>query len=285
MRSIVIGIITIGLVLLSSASAAESPATEESRMWVPSLALTSGMLVGVASAEVSSSVRPSANNTESIVAPWLGGSLEIMTPAWEPLGRRTRFFVHGGLAGNVGFERNLAKEGDPGALIVPTGQAFLDERLVQGQGSVIRTEPTDFQASAGIGVSITIDTEWRRVRVKPSFEYLVEELEISGLVHRAVLVDPAIPPFNLFVISGSKERYFHSIGPGLEIEADVIRKGPVLLALTGSGGAYHVLGDRDVVISSADSTGAESATWRYRRDAWTYRFQVGLRLRWAPRGD
>lgn len=283
MRSIVNGITAACIVLLSSASSAEPLAVDESQRWVPSLALTSGMLVGNTRGEVESSVRPSAIGTQSLISPWLGGSLELMTPAWEPLGGRTRFFVHGGLAGNVGFERDLAKEGAPAAFVAPTIPAFGDEALVQGQGSVTRAEPTDFQASAGIGFSITIDTEERRFRIKPSIEYLVEEVEISGLVHRATSIDPDIPSFNFFVISGAEEKYFHGIGPGLEVEADIVRKGPVMLALTGSGGAYYNLGDRDVVVSSTDPTGAESATWRYRRDAWTYRFNVGLRFRWAPK--
>jgi hypothetical protein len=285
MRSIVNGITAACIVLLSSASSAEPPAVEESQIWVPSLAVTSGILVERARGGVESSVRPSANGTQSLISPWLGGSLEMMGPAWEPLGGRTRFFVHGGLAGNVGFERDLAKEGSPDTFVAPTIPRFGDEALVQGQGSVTRAEPTDFQASAGIGFSITIDTEWRRIRVKPSFEYLVEEIEISGLVHRATSNDPAIPSFNFFAISGTEEKYFHGIGPGLEVEADIVRKGPLLLALTVSGGAYYILGDRDVVISSTDATGAESATWRYRKDAWTYRGHVGLRFRWAPDVD
>jgi hypothetical protein len=285
MRSIVNAIIAACIALLSSAASAEPLVVDESRRWVPSLALTSGMLVGGARGEVASTVRPSAIGSQSLISPWLGGSLEIMTPGWEPLGGRTRFFVHGGLAGNVGFERDLAKEGAPDTFVAPTIPAFGDEALVRGQGSVIRAEPTDFQASAGIGFSITIDTKWRRIRVKPSFEYLVEEIEISGLVHRATSDDPAIPSFNFFAISGAEEKYFHSIGPGLEVEADIARKGPLLLALTVSGGAYHILGDRNVEFSSTDATGAESAAWRYRRDAWTYRFHVGLRFRWAPDVD
>jgi len=285
MRSIVNGITAACIVLLCSTSFAEPLDDDESRRWVPSLAITSGMLIGSAHGEVESTVRPSTTGTETLISPWLGGSLEIMTPGWEPLGGRTRFFAHGGLAGNFGFERDLAKEGAPGPFLAPTIPQFGNEELVRGQGSVIRWKPTGFQASAGIGFSITVDTEWRRIRIKPSFEYLTEKTEISGLVHRATSDDPAIPSFNFFEISGAEETFFHSIGPGLEIEADIARKGPLLLALTTSGGAYHVLGDRDVEFSSTDATGVESATWSYRRDPWTYRFHVGLRFRWAPDVD
>ena len=285
MRSIVNGITAVCIVLLCSTSSADPRVVDESRKWVPSLAVTSGILISSARGEVSSTVRPSAIGSDNLTSPWLDGSLEIMTPSWEPLGERTRFFVHGGVAGNFGFERDLAKEGAPGPFIVPTDPFFNDEILVRGQGSVIRVEPTGFQASAGVGFSITIDTEWRPIRIKPSLEYLVEEVQISGLVHRAMSDDPAIPSFDLFAISGAEEKFFHSIGPGLEIEADITRKGPLLLALTASGGAYHLLGDRDVEFSSTDATGTQSATWSYRKEPWTYRFDVGVRFRWAPRAD
>jgi hypothetical protein len=285
MRSILNGITGVCIVLLCSPSSADPGVVDKSRKWVPSLALTSGILSSSARGEVSSTVRPSAIGSDSLTSPWLGGSVEIMTPSWEPLGERNRFFVHGGVAGNFGFERDLAKEGAPGPFIAPTVPLFGSEDLVRGQGSVTRVEPTGFQASAGVGFSITIDTEWRPIRIKPSLEYLVEEVQVSGLVHRAVSVDPAIPSFDFVSISGAEEQFFHSIGPGLEIEADITRKGPLLLALTASGGAYHLLGDSDVEFSSTDATGTESATWSYRKDPWTYRFDVGMRFRWAPRVD
>lgn len=278
--------ICIFIALLATASSAAPPDYRESSRWVPSLGVTSGLLVEQdARGEVASSVRPNAEAASSLVAPWFGADLEGMTPAWEPLGGRIRFFVRGGIAGNFGFERDLAKEGSPGRFVSTGLPGFGDERLVRGQGSVTRVEPTGLQASAGIGVSFTLDSEWARHRIKPSFEYLFEETKISGVVHRAFLIDAAGPTHDFVAISATDERSFHGVGPGLEIETDVARKGPFLLALTVSAGAYHILGDRDVVVSSTDATGTESAVWRYRKDAWTYRAQVGLRFRWAPKTD
>ena len=282
MRSIVVGITAACLVLPCSAALAEPSRTDESQKWVPSLGLTSGILVGGARGDVSSSVRPSAGGSESLISPWIGASLEIMTPAWEPLGGRTRFFAHGGVAANVGFDRDLAKEGAPAKFVAPTLPPINSDAVVQGQGSVTSTQPAGFQASAGAGVSFTIETGWRRLRIKPSFEYLVEEIEVDGLVHRATLLDPNVPSFNFISISGSQTEFFHSIGPGLEIEADIARGGPVLVALLVSGSAVHILGDRDVDFSSTDATGLDTATWGYRKDAWTYRAHVGVRFRWVP---
>jgi hypothetical protein len=282
MRFIVNGITASCIVLLSSAASAEPPAVDESQKWVPSLAVTSGILVESARGEVASTVRPSAIGSQSLISPWLGGSLELMTPAWEPLGGRTRFFVHGDLAANFGSERDLAKEGAPAEFLAPNFPGITNDALVQGQGSVTHAQPTGLMVSAGAGLSITIDTEWRRIRIKPSFEYLLEGIEVGGLVHRATIEDPSVPIFNFIVISGNQNEYFHGLGPGLEIEADVARTGPLLVALLASGSVYRIIGDRDVEFSSTDPTGAESATWRYRKDAWSYRAHVGLRFRWVP---
>lgn len=281
MKYIIDAVVITLFLLAPSASIAQSLGEGDSGRWIPSLEITSGMLMSSASAAVESTARPSASGTADFVSPWIGGSLEIMTPVWKPLGGGTRFFLHGGLAGNVGFERDIAKEGSPGPFKVPAVPTD-DPSIVRGQGSVTRAAPSGFQASAGIGVSITIENDWHPIRIKPSFEYLVEEIEVSGLVHRATSLDPSIPTFNLYAVSGSQTQFFHSIGPGLEIEADIFRKGPMLLALTGSGGAYHIIGNRDVEFSSTDPTGTESAAWSYRKDPWTYRFDVGLRFRWAP---
>ena len=285
MRFILNAVALAGIIFFSGSSAADPELGEGSQRWVPSFALKSGLLMSSASGEVASTGRPSASGTEDLISPWIGGSLELMTPAWESLGGRTRFFVHGGLSGNVGLERDLAKEGAPGEFKVPTIPQFGSPDLVRGQGSVTSVKPTGFQASAGIGLSFTIDTDWRPIRIKPSLEYLVEEVEVSGVVHRATSLDPSIPTFNLYAVSGAERRFFHSLGPGLEVEADIFRKGPMLLALMGSGGAYRLLGDSDVEFSSTDPTGVESATWGYTKDPWTYRFDVGVRFRWVPDGD
>ncbi|MAI25380.1 MAG: hypothetical protein CMN75_05035 [Spirochaeta sp.] len=289
----IIDVIVVALFLLvSSASIAESSGEDDSGRWIPSLKISSGMLMSSASGSLVSTLQEqgqpepvieSASGASDFVSPWIGGSLEIMTPVWKPLGGGTRFFLHGGLAGNVGFERDLAKEGSPGPFkFPPLLPLFSSPTLVRGQGSVTRAAPTGFQASAGIGISFTIETDWLPIRIKPSFEYLVEEIEISGLTHRATSLDPAIPSWNLYAVTGSQTRFFHSIGPGLEVEADIFRKGSVLMALTGSGGAYHLIGNRDVEFSSTDPTGSVTGEWAYRKDPWTYRFDLGLRFRWAP---
>ncbi len=285
MRSIVGCITAACIATLSGASAAEPTEVDESTRWVPSLAITSGLIADGSRGQVSSTVRPGAFGSGSQLAPWLGGSLEIMSPAWaSSRAGRPRAFIHAGLAANFGFERDLAKEGSPGGFIAPTIPGIANDDLVQGQGSTTSAQPAGFQATAGAGVAFTLDTSWRRIRIKPSVEYLLEQIDVRGRVHRARVNDPAIPSYDLFAITGIETEYFHGIGPGLEIEADISRAGPFVVALLASGGAYYVLGDRYVGFSAVDATATENATFEYRKHPWSYRAHVGFRFRWAPRG-
>ena len=284
MRSIGTAAAICTLALLARASSAELPAENAQHRWVPSLAITSGLIADGARGGVTSSIRPSAAGTESFASPWLGGSVGIATPALEVGGVRSRLFAHAGVAGNFGVERDLAKEGSPGPFVVPPENADFGEITVEGQGSTASAGPRGLQSSAGVGVSIEVDTPWRTIRVKPSFEYLHEQVRISGGVRRAQDDDLSIQSYLFFVISGSRNKDFHGIGPGLELETDVSRVGPFEIALALSGSAYKILGNRSVTFTETDPTAAQSATWRYRKQAWTYRGYVGLRFLWSPDG-
>lgn len=264
-------------------SAAETQDTDTPNRWVPSLAITTGILADGARGGHESSLRPSASGTESLPSPWLGGSVGLATPALEVLGIRSRLFAHAGIAGNFGGERDLAKEGSPGPFLPPTSPRF-GEDVVQGQGSTTTVGPRGLQTSAGVGVSIEVETPWRTIRIKPSVEYLYEQIRLAGSVRRARDDDPSIPSFFFFVIKGSKNKDLHGIGPGLELETDVSRVGPFHIALAISGSAYKILGDRDMTFTRTDPTATESATWRYNKQAWTYRTYVGLRFHWSPDG-
>ena len=267
MRSIGIAAICT-FALLARTSSAELPAAEAPPRWVPSLAITTGLVADGARGGVDSSLRPSAAGTDSFVSPWLGASVGVASPALEVVGIRSRLFVHAGIAGNFGVERDLAKEGSPGPFVTPNRPRY-GEETVQGQGSKATVGPGGLQASAGWGVSIEVDTPWRKIRVKPSFEYLYEQVRVSGTVRRARDDDPLIPSFFFFTISGSRNKDFHGIGPGLELETDVSRVGPFDIALALSASVYKIFGDRDVAFTRTDPTATESATWSYRKRAWT----------------
>jgi hypothetical protein len=305
---------------------------DETERWVPSFSVYSGVLVQSADGQLVSSrilgecadpppgqippdpahcqqqIRPTAppsdvplpsvtiSGDDLMVTPFVGGSLELMTPGLTSLPGRPRLFVHGDAAASFSATRDLAKEGVPDAFAVAEDlrdEDFLKESTILGQGSTTSAELRPLVISAGAGVAFTLEAWERRIRIKPSVEYLREEIEVKGVVHRAVQTRYVPAPkagdflpddpdgFRLIKLSGSHKQAFHGVGPGLEIELDTRRAGPFMLAVYASGNAYAFLGDRDVEFSDANEF-EETATWRFEKNEWALRGFVGLRFRWVP---
>jgi hypothetical protein len=223
------------------------------------------------------------------VTPFVAGSLELMTPGLTSVPGRPRLFVRGDAAASFAFTRDVAKEGSPGEFEVSPNVVYPTQETIRGQGSATTAEVKPLLISAGAGVAFTVDAWERRLRVKPSVEYMREEIEATGVLHRAARtrVDP--PPtvdefpegFRLIELSGDKKQVFHGIGPGLEIEADTGRAGPLILTVYLAGQAYAFLGDLEMEFSDTNEYG-ETATWRFEKDRWGYRAGVGVRFRWVP---
>jgi hypothetical protein len=224
-----------------------------------------------------------------MVAPFVAGSLELMTPGLTSVPGRPRLFVHADAAASFSFTRDLAKESFAGEFEVAPNVDFPNEQTILGQGSTLTAEVKPLLISAGTGVAFTVDAWDRRLRIKPSVEYLREEIEVTGVVKRQVYDGSVEVPttedfpdgFRAIELSGSKKDVFHGLGPGLEIEADAGRAGPLVLAVYVAGQAYAFLGDLEMEFSDTNEFD-ETATWRFEKERWGYRAGVGLRFRWVP---
>jgi hypothetical protein len=265
------------------------------------------------------------------LTPFVGGSTEVMTPGLQGVPGRPRLFAHGDLSAAFSFVRNVAKEGVPGGIEYPSPQRVnssdpnspigppdlppgstliktapnTTEGSIPGIGSSTAGEVQTLVASAGLGVAFTIDAMERRIRIKPSVEYMREEIEVTGRLVRAYQVDtgllkdavPGAPLINgvyldTIDLQAAKTRPFYGIGPGLEIEMDAARGGPVVLSLFASGQAYYMLGDLDVHMRAEQDVLADGtyvvtdqtvdADWDFHIHQWAYRGGVGLRFRWLP---
>jgi hypothetical protein len=232
-----------------------------------------------------------------MVTPFVAGSLELMTPGLTSVPGRPRLFVHGDAAVSFAPTRDVAKEGLPEEFELDPSANVASERLIRGQGSTTTAELKPLLISAGAGVAFTIGTGERRLRIKPSVEYLREEIEVTGVVRRVVTThtDPAPDPeefrnypctersgFRCIELSGGKKKVFHGVGPGLEIEWDAARAGPFVLAVYLAGQAYAFLGDLEVEFEDRNELG-EWARWSFEKSSWGYRGGVGLRFRWVPK--
>jgi hypothetical protein len=327
----------------TSATPAKAVVRDETERWVPSFAIFSGVIAAELEADVESGmmgrrlfyrpsepppapqfsfgdavfvpplgeplqpVRPPASGDDLGVEPFIGGQLELMTPALQRVPGRPRFYIAGDVSWSFGFNRDVAKEADPGEMELPEADDLRTaEASVEGQGSRATTEPEDLVIGANAGIAFTIDIGERRLRIKPNAGYLRQELEYTGSVNRAVKISSGRNNFpqentpatwETIKIEGRDQEVYHAIGPGLELEFDAARAGPFMLSLFAGANAYKIIaGDRTIEFEGTDTweqnspdefgggtnTRTEEASWKFVKAPWSYRGAVGIRFRWLP---
>lgn len=249
---------------------------------------------------VSRKIQPDDSGSDTNVAPLVGASIELMTPRlFEPL-FQPRLFVHADAAAAFGFERNLAGAGKPDEFGPPTenfandpvgpAEPDVQEEPIVGQGTRTKLQTRQWVYSGGAGVAFSLKAFERRIRIKPSFEYLRAEIDLIGSVRRAVKQvelsersATALNPseFRLLALDFTDKETLHGFGPGLEIEADTAYVGPFLMSVFLMGRGYYLQGNLDFSFTETNEFG-ETATWTAELDPWTWRGGVGLRFRWVP---
>jgi len=298
-------------------AAAEAVAADEADRWVPALTFDAGFVLQDVEASIESGdvlgpgfpnpflpsqqpIRPAASGDTLMFTPDVRVGLDLLTPRvtsdwWAP-----RFFVRASVGGALGPSYDVAKEGAIGKLSAGENIVTLTSDEVDGQGSRIRARLQSPVVRAGAGLGFTVDALGRRFRVRTSVEYLREVIEVEGAVRRAVCnvrnnASPAtkcgaqgsnrgggVDDFRVINLRRSESQDFHGIGPGLEVETDVGRAGPIVPSIHIGAQAFRFLGNRKVSFSTSNEYG-ETASASFEKDAWAYGVGVGLRLRWLPK--
>ena len=328
------------VLVLATSSQADEPIDETER-WVPSIAITSGVVVQGASGSVTTSTvdlpnwdrnycdlscplnrtapgRPSDSGSSILFAPFVGGQLELMTPGLSQIRGRPRGFVQVGFDVSFGAIYNTALEGDPGDMGAECTWKDLDlkcytrlsilQGAILGQGSETSLQIKSPIFTAGLGVAFTSELWGRRVRFKPSFQWMRQEVEMSGRTNIPVMTSsgasagcPVEPPFlgtcnsyQMIYLQADKTLVWNGIGPGIEIEIDTVRAGPAVISLALYASAYYLLGDKDVTITASQTIdpigdavppqGSQpvSSTYTYEQKDWSFRGGVALRFRFLP---
>jgi len=294
-------------------------ATERTRQagenrWVPSLAITSGVTIqnqdGYADSELFEDMSPNpvplqgmVDGDDTAVSPFVGGSLELMTPALA-IPTRPRLFASGEILPTFASDRDLAVEGDPSCVRGPepnapcanspgglSGTPF-DANSANGQGTSLIATVDTLVFGANLGAAFPVRIGERELRIKPSFGWINYEVKIDGYVVDAECGNPnAIPPTTRcqdFLretrLSADSSQRFNGIGPGLDVEMEAARYGRFGVSLFLGGRAYAVLGDRTISAGTsatfADLLGMDVATAQFQAkvDPWMYRAHVGVRL-------
>jgi hypothetical protein len=313
---------------------------------VPSFAITSGVtaqeMVGTQGARrfptadesAVQTLRPTTSGDDLAVTPYVGGNVELMSPALSLPGF-PRFFASAEVLPSFAPERTLAQEGNPsrirgsevGAVLaveedqfhftVPPGtagprQQQFGENDTNGQGTQLISEVDSLIYGAKVGVAFAFQYRGKQMRIKPSAGWLHYKVTARGY-----LVDPScgsngtvctnvwddpdldnvgnnivLPGFlRESILQSSESGAFDGVGPGVDLEMDTGRYGPLGVSLFAGFHAYYIPGDRDIFFaqqaqfSDIIGTDTDQAAWHVRVDPWVYRAGIGIRFAWLGGGD
>jgi hypothetical protein len=178
-----------------------------------------------------------------------------------------------------------------------------------GQGMKTVAQVDQLSWGAKIGAAFAFELRGRQLRLKPSLGWYhfrvnvksfmnnptclpvtrctnVYELQTDGTF---LLVDPGF--LRESIVSGHDSGIFDGVGPGLDLEMDTARIGPIGAAIYAGIHAYYIPGDRDIFLGSAvgynDALGndTELTIARVVVDPWVYRGAIGLRFLWLGSSD
>ncbi len=153
--------------------------------------------------------------------------------------------------------------------------------------------------SGGIGSVIYFEAFEREFRLRPTLEWMYSRDTMKtvlggGEIEGAGPNTNDCAPCRTLFIKTQTEKGYHSLGPGIELEADVGRAGDFLVGFYGTFRAYYLVGDRKPNLRSTGSwtrtdNGQPSTTradttfvTRYEREPRHYHFGTGLPVLWSP---
>jgi hypothetical protein len=279
--------------------------------WVPSLAITSGITIqqqkGSADSVVFEDMTPPpiplrgfVNGKDTAVSPFVGGVLELMAPALS-IPTRPRLFASGEILPTFASDRDVALESDPGCIHGPRpgakclrdGGAAFPESAANGEGTRTSAEIDTVVFGASLGMAFPFQVGKRQLRIKPSVGWINYEVDAEGLVVSAKCGeggDPVCTSDSLreTTLSASDSQRFNGFGPGLDVEMDTGRYGPLGVSLFLGGRAYAIVNDRTIsfeaeeIFDDQDQYGMDRAVGRFEVevDRWIYRAHMGIRVHW-----
>jgi len=262
--------------------------------WAPAVSAFGGVITEMWDLRGDSDARVPFSGDADSVSPFVGASVEIMTPAPFSSWGKPRLFVHGDIAISFDAGRNTAKEGSQGKVGIPIIDFDMDGMpdaqpsvmSATGTGSTARHEAEPLRLSAGLGVAFELELLGRNLRLRPSVEYQWQETETRLLVSDAESSGGSLScPCRVLQLAARETHIFHGIGPGLELELDAGRLGPFAMSVFGGVQGYRELGGRRVrmnVNDTFDDGKPANAEATFERNAWSFNGLAGLRFRWLP---
>ena len=279
--------------------------------WMPAVSIQSGLLVHERDGFSQSQERGEQEGDTRALFGLLGGSAEIATPRIDFIPARPRLFAHADLFYSLDSDESITNESKPGDPITDLSIQLENNAAVSGAigtGTSLRSQSEPLILSGGLGLSFETELAGRRLRIKPSLEWMFQrdEFRLDFAHVETVGFDPlrCTPRCRAVSTSNQETEGFHSLGPGLEVELDTGRMGDFTLSIFTQFRALRILGDRKfdiqatgswftrtltnppvreiVSIDPAPGRADSTATSTYRRDPWGFYAAAGIRILWNP---
>jgi hypothetical protein len=272
---------------------------------------------------------------DRVVSPHVGAAFELMTPS-VPVPSRPRAFATAEILPTFASERQLSVDGAPARFRGPevgavnavdednqhyttdprfgagARQIGFGETDAAGVGMKQNAQVDDLMYGAQIGAAFSFQFRGRQMRIKPSAGWIHYEVDVKGYLvdGTCIPVNNCTPTytdqsgstvstqgtFREAILSGSDSGEFDGVGPGVDLEMDTGRYGPIRTSLFLGFHAYYIPGDRDIYFVATRSysdppetvpptLGAfgpdtDVAAWHTRVDPWLFRAGVGIRFQW-----
>lgn len=270
-----------------------------------------------------------------VVSPFVGANLQLLAPE-IPIPTRPRVFVQGEILPTFASDRGLAAEGNPTGVAVPVNQsdgtpeppAGFQQIALLGVGSRTISTIDTLVYGASLGIAFPFELRGRKLWIKPSFAWLSYEIQVEGIVEAGLKDDAPLAALyqstsirdctyvpnttnpmsascdGISLAGSGYRRRFNGIGPGLELEMEAARWGPVGASLYIDARAYSVLGNRTISFSDSVTynqpvgggplpiptagrvvrppipADTYTANWSHSVDPWIFRAGVGIRFSW-----
>ena len=138
----------------------------------------------------------------------------------------------------------------------------------------------------GGGIDLELPTDGRRVGLRVSVDYFRIDFRPRVDVDISEVIDPSSPFFTepVFRGTGSGDRAYQGIAPGLTVEAFLGRRGKLGFSLYSEALAMIILGDRTHSVGVQNEIGSGSGTYRVTADSVAYQVGAGIRVSWQGLG-
>lgn len=247
--------------------------------WIPGLFVGFDVSVQTAKGTNINDVRGPLSGDETFAAPVVDFGGQLFGPPLDFLPGSPRPFMHGAYQFWPTSEQRIAREGQPQARATPPNEILpgTESDQFRGQGTEIDWDVGgSWYTGLGLSWLLPIAAFDRNIQIRPSLDYFGETGDARSFLTN--VEGPTGGPFTETNLAGSAPLTLHGLGPRIQLESYIARRGPIGLSVYAGAQFYWFLGDRQVQFTAGDGTSSMDVTLH--KQPLVAQGGVGFRVHW-----